>query len=161
MPGPDTVAATLSAADAARRPSSGRVLLWLPLLVQVSRTQGRGLEVSEVCACGTPVVAMAVPGLADSVQDGVTGLLVRQGRPAPLAAAIARLLADDEGRWRMSRRALAWSANFDWEESASAVLRAAQRAVRGSRSSVVRPLADSGQPLARLPVAAASRGGLP
>jgi len=103
---------------------------------------------------------MDVPGLTDSVQDGVTGILVRHARPEPLAAAITKILADDEGRRRMSRRALAWSTNFDWEESASAVLREVQRAVRTSRS-VVRPLADSGQPLARLPVAAASRGGLP
>jgi glycosyltransferase involved in cell wall biosynthesis len=113
------------------------------LLVQVSRKEGWGLTVTEAYACGTPVVAMDVPGLADSVQDGVTGLLVRQARPAPLAAAISKLLADDEGRERMSRRAFAWSANFDWDESASAVLRAAQRAVQGSRPRPVSPTSTS------------------
>jgi len=136
-------------------------IAWLQratLLVQVSRKEGWGLTVTEAYACGTPVVAADVPGLTDSVQDGVTGLLVRKPRPQPLAAAITKLLAAPEVRWRMSRRALAWSAHFDWDESATAVLRAAQCAVRGSRF-VVRPLAESGR-LARLPVAAASRGGL-
>jgi hypothetical protein len=73
-----------------------------------------------------------------------------------LVAAIAILPSDLEARWRMSYRALAWSVNFDWEESASAVLRAAQRAVRRS---VVRPPVESDRPLARLPVAAGSPGG--
>jgi glycosyltransferase involved in cell wall biosynthesis len=100
------------------------------LLVQVSTKEGWGLTVTEAYACGTPVVATAVPGLTDSVQDGVTGILVRRPRPGPLAAAITKLLADEEARRRMSRRALAWSAYFDWDESAEAVLRAARRAVR-------------------------------
>jgi len=100
------------------------------LLVQCSRREGWGLTVVEAYACGTPVVATDVPGLTDSVQDGVTGVLVRRARPAPLAAAITKLLADDEARRRMSRRALAWSAYFDWDESAEAVLRAARRAVQ-------------------------------
>jgi glycosyltransferase involved in cell wall biosynthesis len=128
------------------------------LLVQVSRKEGWGLTVAEAYACGTPVVATDVPGLSDSVQDGVTGLLVRQARPRPLAATISKLLTDDDARQRMSRRALAWSANFDWEESSSAVLRAAQRSVRRS---VVRPPVVADRPLAPLPVAAGSPGGYP
>jgi glycosyltransferase involved in cell wall biosynthesis len=130
------------------------------LLVQVSRKEGWGLTVTEAYACGTPVVASDVPGLSDSVQDGVTGLLVRQARPAALAAAITKLLADEEARQHMSCRALAWSAYFDWEESASAVLRAAQRAVLASRS-VVRLQAPTGagRPVTSLPVVAAGPGG--
>ncbi len=100
------------------------------LLVQCSVREGWGLTVTEAYACGTPVVATDVPGLTDSVQDGVTGLLVRHARPKPLAAAILKLLADPEARQRMSRRALAWSANFDWDEAASAVLCALRRAAR-------------------------------
>jgi glycosyltransferase involved in cell wall biosynthesis len=109
------------------------------LLVQCSVREGWGLTVSEAGACGTPVVATDVPGLTDSVQDGVTGLLVRRARPGPLAAAITKLLADVETRQRMSRRALAWSANFDWNETASAVLRAIRRAVRPAAVPVAVP----------------------
>ena len=98
---------------------------------------------------------MAVQAHSYGVQAGATVLRVH-GRPEPLAPAIDKTLADPEVRRRMSRRALAGSANFDWEESASAVLRAAQRAVRRF---VVRPPVDSDRPLARLPVAAGSPGG--
>ncbi|HEX5009897.1 MAG TPA: glycosyltransferase family 4 protein [Planctomycetota bacterium] len=137
--------------------SEEKKLAWLKraaLLVQCSTREGFGLTVVEAYSCGTPVVATDVPGLRDTVQDGVTGLLVRQARPGALAAAITKLLADEELRRRMSRRALAWSANFDWEESASAVLRAIRRAVGGSSSrSVVR--------VTSLPAVAAGPGGSP
>ena len=103
------------------------------LLVQCSTKEGWGLTVTEAYACGAPVVATAVPGLADSVQDGVTGILVRKAAPAPLAAAIRKLLADPATRERMAHRAMAWSLHFDWNESAEAVLAAARRAVRPPR----------------------------
>jgi glycosyltransferase involved in cell wall biosynthesis len=74
------------------------------------------------------VVATDSPGLSDSVQDGVTGLLVRHARPAPLAAAITRLLRDDAERSRLGHNALAWSRNFRWEPAAAALERVIRRA---------------------------------
>ena len=47
---------------------------------------------AEAMAVGTPVVATRVGGLAEVVDDGVTGLLVEPGRPEELAAAILRVL---------------------------------------------------------------------
>jgi len=91
------------------------------LLVQCSRKEGWGLTVTEAYACGTPVVATDSPGLSDSVQDGVTGLLVRRARPQPLAAAITHLLQDDAERSRLGRAALDWSRNFRWEPFATAI----------------------------------------
>ena len=44
-------------------------------------------------AVGTPVVATRVGGLAEVVEDGVTGRLVDPGRPAELAAAALEVLA--------------------------------------------------------------------
>ncbi|MEM9655855.1 MAG: glycosyltransferase [Actinomycetota bacterium] len=43
---------------------------------------------------GKPVVATAVPGLVDIVEDGVTGVLVEPNDPDRLAAAIAELVVD-------------------------------------------------------------------
>lgn len=103
------------------------------LLVQCSTKEGWGLTVTEAYACGAPVVATDVPGLADSVQDGVTGILVRKAAPASLAAAIRKLLADPVTRERMAHRAMAWSLNFDWDDSAEAVLAAARKAARPPR----------------------------
>jgi glycosyltransferase involved in cell wall biosynthesis len=57
--------------------------------------------VREAMAWGRPVVATAVGGLTDAVEDGVTGLLVPPGDVAALRAAIERLLGDAELRARL------------------------------------------------------------
>ncbi|MBI4638118.1 MAG: glycogen synthase [Candidatus Rokubacteria bacterium] len=55
-----------------------------------------GLINLEAMACGIPVVASAVGGIVEVVEDGVTGLLVGPARPDELAAALRRLLDDRE-----------------------------------------------------------------
>jgi len=53
-----------------------------------------GLINLEAMACETPVVASAVGGIVEVVDNGRTGLLVPPARPGELAAAIRTLLAD-------------------------------------------------------------------
>jgi glycogen synthase len=53
-----------------------------------------GLINLEAMACEVPVVASAVGGIVEVVEDGVTGLLVPPGRPDALAAALRRVLED-------------------------------------------------------------------
>jgi alpha-maltose-1-phosphate synthase len=48
----------------------------------------------EAMACGTPVVASAVGGILEVVEDGVTGLLVPPRSPDRLARALTALLRD-------------------------------------------------------------------
>jgi len=55
--------------------------------------------VKEALASGCPVVATAVGGIREIVEDGVTGRIVPPGEPAALAAALAEALAD-RGRAR-------------------------------------------------------------
>jgi len=100
----------LPAAEKTRRLQSA----WA--LVQPSPKEGWGLTVVEAAACGTPAVATDAPGLRDSVRRDETGLLVPFADDAALAEALVRVLADDGLRARLSRAAVAWAANFRWDE---------------------------------------------
>ena len=69
------------------------------VLVAPSYQEPFGTVLSEAMAVGTPVVATRVGGLAEVVDDGVTGRLVDPGRPDQLAAAVLDVLAQarDDG----------------------------------------------------------------
>lgn len=59
-----------------------------------------GIVPLEAMACAKPVVASAVGGLLDTVDDDVTGALVPPSEPKPLARALRSLLADSARRRR-------------------------------------------------------------
>jgi colanic acid/amylovoran biosynthesis glycosyltransferase len=66
-----------------------------------SRREGYGVVAREAMAWGRPVVATAVGGLVDAVEDEVTGLLVPPGDVQALRAALERLLGDPALRERL------------------------------------------------------------
>jgi glycosyltransferase involved in cell wall biosynthesis len=84
------------------------------VVVQPSPKEGWGLTVVEAGACGTAVVAADSPGLRDSVRRDETGLLVPYGDDARLADALARVLADDALRARLSAAGRQWAGHFSW-----------------------------------------------
>ncbi len=73
------------------------VLPEMTVSVSSSLTEGLSNTLIESMAAGLPVVATAVGGNAEVVEDGVTGLLVPSRDPAALARAIS-LLLDDPAR---------------------------------------------------------------
>lgn len=66
------------------------------LFVFPSRAEGLSNALLEAMAFGLPVVATRIGGNVDLVEDGVNGLLVEAGHPGQLAAAMHRVLRDEE-----------------------------------------------------------------
>ncbi len=64
-----------------------------------------GLVVAEALAVGTPVIATAVGGVVEVLEDGRNGLLVPPGDPGALAGAISRFFADGDLRSRLGASA--------------------------------------------------------
>ena len=85
--------------------------------VNPSMMEGWGITTIEANACGTPMVASDVPGLRDSVRDGVTGILVPFGHVNEFADTIIRILKDQVLRESLSAGALSWARNFGWDKS--------------------------------------------
>lgn len=81
----------------------------LDVLVLPSYQEPFGTVLSDAMAVGTPVVASAVDGLLEVVEDGVTGALVPPGDPAALAAGVLRVLGQRE---RMGEAARLSAARF-------------------------------------------------
>ena len=101
------------------------------VVVCPSRREGYGIVAREAMAYGRPVVATAVGGLTDAVEDGVTGLLVPPRDPVALRAAIERLLSDEDLRRRRGEAARDMARNeFSWDEATSTTV-AAYRAALG------------------------------
>ena len=68
-----------------------------------SHFEGLPMSVIEAMLCALPVVATAIRGPREQVVAGETGLLVPPMQVAPLAAALARLVADADLRARMGQ----------------------------------------------------------
>ena len=73
----------------------------------------QGLALLEAQAAGVPVVASALDGILETVQDGETGVLVPAGDPAALARALGALASDRIRRAALARRARDASARWD------------------------------------------------
>ncbi|HLF28941.1 MAG TPA: glycosyltransferase [Anaerolineae bacterium] len=91
-------------------------------VVMPSRYESFGMVALEAMACGRPVLASEVGGLAYLVCDGETGFHVPEGDHVALAMAIARLLQDNAVRERLGRQAAAWAQNYAWPRIADQLL---------------------------------------
>lgn len=81
-----------------------------------SHYESFGMVALEAMACGTPVVASQVGGLAFLIEDNVTGFTVPVDEPEALADRISKLMSDPELRQRMSHQAVLAARDYDWEK---------------------------------------------
>lgn len=92
------------------------------MVVMPSHYESFGMVALEAMACGTPVIASEVGGLAFVVRDGVTGFHVPERDPEALAAKVERLLSDEVLRMRLGRRAACWAESYGWPVIADRLL---------------------------------------
>jgi glycosyltransferase involved in cell wall biosynthesis len=82
------------------------------VFVLASTSEGLPMAMLEAMSYGLAIVATAVGGVPDVVEDGVQALVVPSGDPQALAAALGRLGEDRELRERLGRAARARAEDF-------------------------------------------------
>jgi glycosyltransferase involved in cell wall biosynthesis len=100
------------------------------MLVLPSYSEGFPTVVTEAMHFGLPIVTTAIRGMADRLADGVNALFVAPGDRRALAAAIERLLADEDLRARMGEANRAKVQDFEPEAVARRYLQAVEVVVR-------------------------------
>jgi D-inositol-3-phosphate glycosyltransferase len=92
-------------------------------VVVPSHYESFGMVALEAMACGRPVVASQVGGLAYLVQDGITGFHVPEGDPRALSERLMALLKDDALRQQLGQQAASFAQQYCWEEIAGRLLK--------------------------------------
>lgn len=90
--------------------------------VMPSHYESFGLVAVESMACGTPVIASRVGGLASIIRDGETGFLVPWRHPRLFAEKLRLLLTQEELRRQMGHNAAIAAKAYGWERVADETL---------------------------------------
>ena len=83
-------------------------------VIMPSRYESFGMVALEAMACGTPVIASEVGGLAFLVRDGETGFHVPDRDPEALADRICRILTEPMLRAELGEQAAAYARGYAW-----------------------------------------------
>lgn len=97
---------------------------WAHLLVHPSRVDSAGIVCSEAAAFGVPTITNATGGLATTVQDGRTGIVLPRGSDAGAYVQALEVLLDQPVEYlRLSRQARErYTAELTWPKAASRIL---------------------------------------
>lgn len=91
-------------------------------VVVPSQYESFGMVALEAMACGKPVVASHIGGLAYLVQDGITGYTVPVDDPEALASRLTSLIEDEGLRDRLGKQAEMVAREYAWEKVAAKLL---------------------------------------
>jgi D-inositol-3-phosphate glycosyltransferase len=97
------------------------------VVVVPSHYESFGMVALEAMACGTPVVASQVGGLAFLVQDGVTGFVVPDGEPDLLGQRLARLICDADLREKLGCQGAVVAQSYSWEKITAKIVQVYER----------------------------------
>jgi 1,2-diacylglycerol 3-alpha-glucosyltransferase len=101
--------------------------------VTASVSEVHPLVVLEAMAAGLPVLGVVSPGVSDTVEDEVTGLLAATDDGAPIAERMVRLADDADLRRRLGEQARAESKRYDLPHTADLVLERYERLLAETR----------------------------
>jgi D-inositol-3-phosphate glycosyltransferase len=91
------------------------------VLIMPSHYESFGMVALEAMACGTPVVASQVGGLAFLIQDGVTGFVLPDGDHLALSERLTQLISQPDLRQRLGEQAAAYAQDYSWDKIASRI----------------------------------------
>jgi D-inositol-3-phosphate glycosyltransferase len=91
-------------------------------VVVPSQYESFGMVALEAMACGTPVVASQIGGLAYLVQDGVTGFTVPVDDPIELANRLLSLMQDPVLRAKLAENAVLVAQDYAWDKIATKLM---------------------------------------
>ena len=83
--------------------------------VMPSFREGLPLTLFEAMACGLPIVATPVNGIAYEIVEGLNGFLVKYGDEEGFAQKIEKLLDNEELRKKISETNLIKAKDYDWD----------------------------------------------
>jgi D-inositol-3-phosphate glycosyltransferase len=99
------------------------------VVVMPSFYESFGMVALEAMACGTPVIASQVGGLAFLVQDGITGYTVPAEDHIALCEKLTALLGEESLRRQMGRNAAEYAQSYDWGIIAGKIIEVYKRMV--------------------------------
>ena len=86
---------------------------WVNL--HTSQTEGWGYSILESSAAGTPTVAYSVPGVVDTIEDGINGFKVKDNDQDAFVDAVLKILENPKPLWDSSRRV---AEKYSWDDTA-------------------------------------------
>lgn len=92
------------------------------VLLHAANAENFPCVIMEAMACGTPVIATAVGGIGEQIEDGVSGFLVARGDSTAMADRVGELLADPARARRMGAAAAAFAGRHGLEQQAGRYL---------------------------------------
>lgn len=92
------------------------------VVVMPSFYESFGMVALEAMACGTPVIASRVGGLAFLIKDGETGFFVPAQDPEALATRLRSIFNNASLRKQMGVKAAAYARDFNWEQITTQII---------------------------------------
>ena len=93
----------------------GRIVASSWLNIHSSVTEGWGYSILEASSAGTPTAAYEVPGVVETIENGVNGLKVKDGDREALIEAVFKILVNPKDLWSSSVK---FAEEYSWDATA-------------------------------------------